>query len=131
MSRVLSFLFLVFLIGCNKETATEVNPLFSGTWHHYKSFEVYKYLVINPDGNGYIFTSDGYNDNAPLNSSKTHTWFAQGNSLALGRFPADWETFAIDSFPKVVTSNFSVDYTYAYIDNKYMWLDGFLFVSDD
>ena len=127
----LFFLSICLIISCKKENAVAIHPQMAGYWKHYTNATKDQSLQIDNDGTGCIY----YHESGEFYlDSQTRKWLTKDNILTFGWLGQSGkktidEKFIIDSLPQTATFNFMNNYDTVLIGDRYMWLDGRVYVD--
>lgn len=116
-------------MSCNKKPVINLDSNFEGKWFHYETAEKFKYLTIHNNSKGDIYTSEGWENG--LYYTQTRKWFIRNQTLEFGHGSPSWEKFEIDSFPVIAIDTATIGENRIEIGDKYMWLDGRIYVSGE
>lgn len=125
--KIIYLLIIPTLIcSCKKEPVVEIFPEFVGTWTHKESIDKYKSLTILSNSQGEIWYSVGWN---VYGDTQTRKWVIKNDYLYFGWVATSFEKFLIDKYPDTSTVYFIDGVDTIEPGNKYMILDGDVFVN--
>ena len=114
------------MFSCEKEPVIEIYPEFIGTWIHYETIEKFKYLTIKSDSKGDIYYSNGWKI---YGGTQTRKWLIKKDNLHFGWISTDIEKFAITTYPTIAIDSFIVGADTINTGQKYLGLDGDIYVD--
>ncbi len=126
LKYIFLFCFLGSMCSCKKERITKGHEEFVGFWKHYTDSEKFSAVEIESSGGGTIY--DTYDDN-PSDDAEAGNWFIKGDGLIFGHFYNTKIDFKIDIYPTEAESAFIIDYDTVSIGDRYMKLDGDIYIS--
>ena len=117
----------IFLFSCQKEPAIEADLKYEGLWIYHRDAESWMTLNIGSNSKGSIFfVGDGWSGEFATSEKK---WYVKNSHLMFGKKANVNETFYIDTPPTVSSTTIHSTYDTIVPGQKYMYLDGNLFVD--
>ncbi len=126
MKKIIPYLVLL-LCSCQKEPIVDSNIHFEGFWKYQRDTVSWLTIKIEANSKGDIFyVGDGWPGTF---GTLTKTWYAKGDQLLFGKNASDDEIFQIDTPPTIATNEIETTFDTIIIGQKYMYLDGNLYID--
>ena len=122
------FYFFIFLLlhSCNKNEVLLTHPEFEGNWHHYTDVKDYHYLTIKSNSRGYKMF---YKNNDFESDTQERIWRIKNETLIFSRMKSKIDSYSINTYPTISTTNFVDGFDTIVIGQKYMKLNNKIYAG--
>lgn len=127
MRKAYWLVLLVLIVSCKKEAAVDANIIIEGRWKYQRDSDSWMTLTIYEDSKGDIYyNGDGWPGEF---ATLSKTWYIKENELLFGKNPNKDGLFSIDTSPTVATNPIYTTFDTIIVGQKYMYLNGNLYID--